>query len=197
MFDFAQNRTLSAHRMRSWLTFVLLAACSAPDGDPPAEKPTPAAPQATVDPVDPAAGFVLSKEQLELRPFAVRLSLVAGLVGVQTDHPMFAEARANHIELGDYDFANGVQPSHVWTAQKLALWTQSMKPVCRSTEFRSRFSGLPHYLNNFIPAAYGRPADAADQALLDEALACLVLTEDERYEAVCLALLSSTELVLR
>jgi hypothetical protein len=182
---------------RNVIIALMFIACGAPpEQNTQFSKPSAQAPTAAQLPATPD-GFVLGNERLELRPFAVRLALIATLVGVTTDHPLLEDLRVNHIELGDYDYAAGVQPGLVWTAQKLALWTESLRPVCRSYEFRARFPGFPSYLETFVLAAFGRPADAFDTLALEEAFADLNLSDNERAEAACLALLGSTELVLK
>ncbi len=179
---------------RNVIIGLTLVACGSPQKE--RLKPTSSATNPAVAAEAPD-GFVLGNERLELRPFPVRLALVANVVGVTSDHPLLEALRQNHIELGDYDYAAGVQPGLVWTAQKLALWTESIRPVCRSYEFHARFPGFPSYLGNFVLAAFGRPADAFDALALEEAFAGLELSETEQQEAACLALLASTELVLK
>lgn len=184
--------------MRNAAAVLLLGcatACAGTDEPRTTEKAEPAAKPGVVAPAVTPDPFAITRTDLQLRPFAVRLGLVASVVGVGTDHPMFQDLRDNHVELGDYDYAHGVQPSAIWTAQKLALWVQSLKPVCASGELHSRFYALPQSLDTFIEAAYGREADELDREAF--AFDDPELTAAERYELTCLAVLSSAELVLK
>ena len=141
--------------------------------------------------------FALDREQPSLLPFNVRLRRVASVVGVSTDDPVLADLRANRIALGDYDHATGVAPDFRWGASRIALWARSLKPVCASSAMRERYPALPGDLPKLIGAAYGRETTAEDMQDYEGVLSEVGLGDSERYEALCMAVLSSAEFVLQ
>ena len=143
------------------------------------------------------AAFSYAKEQVLLLPFSVRLSKVASVLGVTTDDAALSELRARRLELGDYNFAQGVKPDRMWNAARISLWVRAMRSACGSEAIKKRFPSLPESLPALITAAYGRRATPEDGAAIDEALAGLSLDAEARYQSVCLAVLSSTEFVSR
>jgi hypothetical protein len=142
------------------------------------------------------AAFTLPRERVSLIPFQVRLTKLAAVLGVSAADPLLAGIRANRLDLGDSDFANGVRPDRGWTAAKIALWVRELKPVCASATMKARFT-LPKDLEALVPVAYGRRAEPADRQLLEEAIAGITLTDVEKHDAACLAILSSAEFVSR
>lgn len=164
----------------------------APSADPIAS-PTPPAPPA---PAPLGDAFTLSRSTIQLLPFSVRLSKLAAIAQVAVTDPLLAPVVSARLSLGDHDYAHGIPADRSWTASKLTAWVAAVRPICASTQFRARFPALPEDLGALVEAAYGRAADADDRALVDEALAELAEPDPEaRYTAVCLAVLSSTELV--
>ncbi len=145
----------------------------------------------------PVGGFTVPAEQPVLLPFETRLSKVAAVAGLPESDPAFDLLRQNATRLGAYDFANGVVPDHSWTALRLSLWVQSLKPVCASPAMAARFPALPESLGPFIEAAYGRAMTDEDLADIDAARAGLALTPEQLSRTLCLALLSSAELVIQ
>lgn len=155
---------------------------------------TPAVPEVPPEPLPDA--FTLTRSSVQLLPFPVRLSKLAAVAQVSTDDPLLAPVVAARLSLGDHDYAHGIPADRTWTASKLTAWVAAVRPICASTQFRARFPALPADLGALIEAAYGRAADAEDRAAIDEALAELPAEDTEaRYTAVCLAVLSSMELV--
>jgi hypothetical protein len=62
---------------------------------------------------------------------------------------------------------------------------------------RAMYPALPDELDALIAAAHGRSATAEDLASVETALEGLALDPDARYEAICLAVLSSAEFVIQ
>jgi hypothetical protein len=118
---------------------------------------------------------------------------VASVAGVSEDDAILSSLLSARFSLGDYDFANNRKPDYTWTALRISDWIRAIQPVCASQAMRSRFAALPENLPALIEAAYGRSMTAEDQAAVDESLVGLTLDESLRYEAVCLAILSSLE----
>ena len=145
----------------------------------------------------PVGGFAVPAEQPVLLPFETRLSKVAAVAGLPESDPAFDLLRQNATRLGAYDFANGVVPDSSWTALRLSLWVQSLKPVCASPAVAARFPSLPESLGPFIEAAYGRPMNDEDRADVEAARAGLTLTPEQLSRTLCLTLLSSAELVIQ
>lgn len=141
--------------------------------------------------------FELSRESVQLLPFHVRIAKLARVTGVGEDAPIFDDLMAARYDLGDHNYAQGIGPNLQWNASKMALWVESIRPVCQSDAMRQRYPFLPEHLNEMLEAAYGREATQDDLAAYEDVLADTQISEEERYEAVCLAVLTSTEFVAR
>ncbi|MFT5357067.1 MAG: hypothetical protein ACI9KE_004297 [Polyangiales bacterium] len=149
----------------------------------------------------PSAGppaFESSREAVTLLPFDVRLRRVADAAGVPPEDPILSELRGARLELGAHDYAAGVPPDLSWSARRMTRWARALRPVCESTSFRTRYPVLRDSMEDFTLAAYGRRATPEDYDAFDAAMAGAEdLSEDAAYRAMCIALLSSTELVAR
>jgi hypothetical protein len=141
--------------------------------------------------------FELKRENVQLLPFHVRLDKLSRVTGATENDPIFDELRASRYDLGDHNFAQGIGPDLTWNSSKMALWVETLKPVCNSQQMRDRYPFLPEHLNEMLTAAYGREATQDDLAAFEDVLATNQAGEAETYEAVCLAVLTSTEFVGR
>lgn len=142
--------------------------------------------------------FDSSREAVTLLPFDVRLRRVADAVGVATDDALLADLRDARLELGAHDYAAGIPPDLTWSARRMTRWARALRPVCDSSAFRERYPNLRDSMESFTLAAYGRRATPADYEAYDAALEDAgTLSEDAVYRAMCIGLLSSTELVAR
>jgi hypothetical protein len=128
-----------------------------------------------------------------LLPFDVRVSRLLAVVGLPYSDPAFDLMRANATQLGDYDYANGLEPDNTWTAFKMSLWVQSLKPVCASPAMLTRYPSHPESLGLLVEAAYGRSLSEQDSADMTAALGSLPLLAESRTQTTCLAVLSSLE----
>ena len=128
-----------------------------------------------------------------LLPFAVRISRLSTVVGLPYSDAAFDLLRANATQLGDYDYANGLEPDNTWTAFKMSLWVQSLKPVCASSAMLARYPSLPESSSELLEAAYGRSITEQDTADMTAALGSLPLSVESRTQTMCLAVLSSLE----
>jgi hypothetical protein len=128
-----------------------------------------------------------------LLPYEVRIGRVLAVVGLPYSDPAFDLLRANATQLGDYDYANGLEPDNTWTAFKMSLWVQSLKPVCGSQAMLTRYPSHPESLGTLFEAAYGRSLTDQDSADMTAALGALPLTPESRTQTTCLAVLSSLE----
>lgn len=161
----------------------------------------PVAPPGPVEPVEPAPvtverpKVVLPPAQLKLLPFDVRLSRTAAAVGLPVGDALFDAARAQRLALGAHDFSNGTSPDLSWNAQRMATWVEVMLPVCKDTRVRSQLGAFEQGgIEKFATAGWGRPATADDLADLS---ATLAVPGDDGWVATCLALVSSTELLVQ
>lgn len=193
------------------MTLLLSLGCSGNIGQPSPETlraptveaaPTPApsdprAPAPTPTPAPPLEDpFTLSRTSIQLLPYSVRLSKVAAVLGLPSSHPLLAPLRDAHVALGDHDYAHGIPADRSWSAAKLTAWVAAVRPVCASSELAARYPTLPERPDALIEAAYGRAADEDDRQELAAALAEAVApTQAAEREAVCLAVLSSLEMV--
>ena len=142
--------------------------------------------------------FESSREAVTLLPFDVRLRRVADAVGVSTEDALLADLRSARLELGAHDYAEGIPPDLTWTARRMTRWARALRPVCESPTFRERYPDLRDSMEEFTLAAYGRRATPEDYEAFDASVADAGgLSEEAVYRAMCIGLLSSTELVAR
>lgn len=155
--------------------------------DPPADPTTGAAPLP-----DP---FELGRDAVRLLPFQVRFKRLQQLLGVPAEDPAFDVLRARRYELGDYNYAEGINPDLNWTATRMTAWVAAMRPVCSSAAIKARFPGFPDHLDDLMTAAYGEAPEPAELAAYDNLLGDASFDDLTRYELVCVAVLSSLEFV--
>ncbi len=144
-----------------------------------------------------AESLTIQSTRLKLLPFAVRLKRVAAVTGVDPSDATLGALRDNRISLGDHDFASGVTPDDDWNAAKLSIWAKSLRPVCSSQAMKTRFAALPDALPQLIEAAYGRSASDDDTQGLADPTLLAGLNADQQYQAICMAVLSSAEFLMR
>ncbi len=136
----------------------------------------------------------LAAPEIQLQPFAVRMSKLAHVVGVPVDDPVFDTLNGQRFALGDHDYARALRPDRRWSARKISIWIKGLLPVCASSELRDRYPSLATSPEVFLEAAYGRTADAADLAAVAEGLTAASGPADDEM-TVCLSVLSSLEFV--
>ena len=146
-----------------------------------------------VEPLTPA--FELPRDTVRLLPFHIRVSKLSSATGVPSTDPLFDQIWASRYDLGDHNYAQGVGADLSWNATKMSLWVRALQPICASEAFAMRYGSLPADVEVLIENAFGRPATAEDLADYRDAAELEVLDDAGRYEAVCLAVLSSTEFV--
>jgi hypothetical protein len=147
--------------------------------------------------VDPGAPFLVRNKEPELLSFQMRLRRIASALSVDINHPMFAEMHDKHLSLGDYDYANGAQSDGGWNANRIALWMDVLRPICASTEMKTKFPALPENLPQLARAAWGHLPAAADTQDYADAIAASGLDAATVYESTCIAVFSSAEFVYR
>jgi hypothetical protein len=140
-------------------------------------------------------GFAVPLLQPQLLPFSVRFARVAAIVGLPQTDPVFDLLKQNRTQLGDHDYANGIKADNTWTALRMSVWVKSIQPICASPAMTKRFPALPESLGALVEAAYGRAVVAEDAADVQSAMQGLTLTATQRYNTICLAVLSSMELL--
>jgi hypothetical protein len=141
--------------------------------------------------------FELGRDNIRLLPFKVRFDKLRALTGLPAEDPAFDVLRARRYELGDYDYANGVNPDLTWSAAKISLWISAMLPVCRAAALTSRFPVFPDDLADFLTAAYGTAPTADQLADFESLLGDANLDEATRHDSVCAAALTALEYVAR
>ncbi|HLU66679.1 MAG TPA: hypothetical protein VKZ63_10410 [Kofleriaceae bacterium] len=141
--------------------------------------------------------FEVARTQVELLPYRVRLARVAQVAGVAQDDPILTVLRESRLELGDHDYASGVRPDLRWSASRMGAWVKAILPVCDSEAMQARYPDLIDDPGALIAAAYGRDATEEDLTAIDQALEGASLDDAERRRAICLAILSSAEFVVR
>ncbi|MBK9757592.1 MAG: hypothetical protein IPO88_29625 [Nannocystis sp.] len=143
----------------------------------------------------PRDPFDLDRSKVKLLPFRVRFLRLQQLSGLPADDPAFAVLRARRYELGDYDYASGVNPDLTWNASRISVWIAAVLPVCRAPAMLARFPVFPDDLPALLTAAYGtapEPDLLADYELL---LGDANLDEPTRHDSICAVALSALEFV--
>lgn len=166
-------------------------ATSEPDPTSTGDDPSTGTPEAE-PPRDP---FELDRSKVKILPFRVRFNRLQQLAGLPAEDPAFDVLRARRYELGDYDYASGVNPDLTWNASRISVWVAAMLPVCRSPSMLARFPVFPDDLPALLTAAYGVAPDPdllADYAVL---LADASLDAATRHDSICAVALSSLEFV--
>ena len=141
--------------------------------------------------------FELGRDNIKLLPFKVRFNKLLQLTGLPAEDPAFDVLRGRRYELGDYDYANGVNPDLTWSAAKIALWISAMLPVCRAPALVARFPVFPDDLGKFLTAAYGTAPSPEQLADFETLLGDATLDEPTRHDSVCAAALTALEFVAR
>lgn len=141
--------------------------------------------------------FELGRDNIRLLPFKVRFNKLLALTGLPPEDPAFDVLRARRYELGDYDYASGVNPDLTWSAAKISLWISAMLPVCRAPALTARFPVFPDDLADFLTAAYGTVPDADQLDDFESLLGDANLDEATRHDSVCAAALTALEFVAR
>ena len=186
-------------------------ASPAPEGDDsgPATAPASTGDSTGDDPVDPSEAsssggpetlppedpFSLDRSNVKLLPFRVRFNRLQQLAGLAADDPAFAVLRARRYELGDYDYASGVNPDLTWTASRISVWIAAILPVCRSPAMLARFPKFPADLPELLTAAYGIVPDADKLADYEVLLGDASIDETTRHNSVCVTALTALEFV--
>lgn len=155
--------------------------------DPAAERETEVVPL--------APGFDIEKTDVRLLPFHTRMQNLARVTGLSADDPLFDAIYARRYDLGDHNYGQGIGPDLNWNASKMAIWVEALRPVCSSEAMAQRYPELPADLDALLTAAYGRETTADDRAPFDEVVNEVALSDADRYEAVCLSVLTSSEFV--
>ena len=145
----------------------------------------------------PPPAFELVQENTQLLPFHIRMAKLSRVTGLAQDDPAFDEIWRNRYALGDHNYGQGIGPDLTWSANKMSVWVRALRPVCQSAQMRERYADLPTDLNALIMAGYGREAEEADLQVVEDALAEEGVADTERYDTVCLSILTSMEFVSR
>jgi hypothetical protein len=191
--DSANSGDVTIHRMLPLFAVGLLA-CLGRIGEGGTEEGGPGA--GTTEEFEPA--FATQDTQPLLLPFWVRMERVSALVGKSLDDPMFNALKANRLGLGDYDYASGVKPDRMWSPARMTLWAKSLRPVCSSEAMHALYPNLatdPADILALASDAWGR--EVATEEMTFDAPNLASLSQAERFDTICLAILTSTEFVIQ
>lgn len=143
----------------------------------------------------PRDPFELDRSKVKLLPFRVRFNRLQQLAGLPAEDPAFDVLRARRYELGDYDYASGVNPDLTWNASRISVWIAAMLPICRSPAMLARFPVFPDDLPALLTAAYGTAPDADLLADYEVLLGDANLDEATRHDSICAVALTALEFV--
>ena len=125
--------------------------------------------------------------------FQVRLGKVANTLNVAESNSALGSLRNNRLLLGDYDFANSVSPRTTWESSDMGRWLENIQPACSGTRPTNPW---PSAANTLFTRAYGRAMSADDTVIMND-IDRMNIPGDEKYEILCMVLLSSMEFVAR
>ena len=143
----------------------------------------------------PRDPFDLDRSKVKLLPFRVRFLRLQQLSGLPAEDPAFDVLRARRYELGDYDYASGVNPDLTWNASRISVWIAAILPVCRTPAMLARFPVFPDDLPALLTAAYGTDPDPDLLADYEVLLGDANLDEATRHDSICAVALSALEFV--
>ncbi len=125
--------------------------------------------------------------------FQVRLGKVASSLNVPESHTSLNTLQTNRFMLGDYNFAQAIAPNSNWESSDMVRWLENLQPACVGTRPTTPW---PEGGTNLMTRTYGRTISSADSMILNE-IDNLNITSNEKYEILCLVLLSSLEFVTK
>jgi mono/diheme cytochrome c family protein len=149
----------------------------------------------SLDSQDPVQVYMEFNMTPSLEPllFQVRLGKVANSLNVAEIHTALGPLRNNRFLLGDYDFANAVSPRTTWESSDMGRWLENIQPACSGTRPSNPW---PAAATNLFTRAYGRAMSPADTMIMND-LDRLSIPGEEKYEILCMVLLSSMEFVAK
>lgn len=133
-------------------------------------------------------------DEVELLPFSVRMTNLALLLEIGTEHRIFSDAYALRLLLGDHDFSQQQAPDLRWSAERMYTWVRALKPICSSAVVHSKYPGLHEGAGAMMRDAYGRDPSVAEL----ESVAQIVNSDaaaDDKARLVCLTVLGSLDFV--
>ena len=141
--------------------------------------------------------FEAGRDNIRLLPFKVRFNQLPAADRLAGGGPRVERPACASLELGDYDYASGVNPDLTWSAAKISLWISAMLPVCRAPALLARFPVFPDDLGKFLTAAYGTAPSSEQLADFESLLGDANLDKAARHDSVCAAALTALEFVAR
>lgn len=139
--------------------------------------------------IDLSFNFAPNKSPL---PFQVRLTKVTRSAGSAAN---LSGLINNRFALGDYNFGVGQTPNYNWQATEMVEWLTGLQPVCAAADLKVRYP-YPAGLNAFFQLNYGRDMNSEDKAAV-AAVDSLNATASEKFEIVCMAMLTSREFITK
>lgn len=125
--------------------------------------------------------------------FQVRLGKVAHSLNIAENDTALSSLRTNRFVLGDYDFANAVSPRTTWESSDMGRWLENIQPACTGTRPTNPW---PTAANTLFARAYGRAMSSADTMIVND-IDRMAIPGEEKYEILCLVLLTSMEFIAR
>ena len=142
-------------------------------------------------PIDFAFDFSISTSPQLFQVRMDKLNYVMGNSGLSSIN----QIQNNRFLLGDYNFAQTIIPNFSWGVNDTKTWMENINDVCSSQELRDQYpwpSGVPNLVFNSM----GRSIDSDESSMISE-VNNLSIPNNEKFEIMCLALLSSMEFITK
>lgn len=149
----------------------------------------------SLDSQDPVQVYMEFNMTPSIEPllFQIRLGKVASSLNVAENSAALSSLRTNRFVLGDYDFANSVSPRTTWESSDMGRWLDNIQPACSGARPTNPW---PAAASTLFTRAYGRAMSAADTAVMND-IDRLSVPAEEKYEILCMVLLSSMEFIAK
>lgn len=138
--------------------------------------------------------FSISRDSIKLLPFSIRMKRLEDITGWKASNRHLNLFYKRRYQLGDYNYALGIPPDLSWTTEKMISWMELIKPICNDSDFKSRFK-YPNDIEKFISSAYGREPTVDELVVLKKDAKEAARSQSEEWEYVCIAVLSSVEML--
>lgn len=141
-------------------------------------------------PKEPATKFSVKKNVLRSISYQAKVNKLNYVFKGLSSHDLRGVTTAR-IELGHYDFANGISPDEALNKEKSEIWLSAIFPICDSNKAKSLYP-FPNKAEVLIETSFGRDINAADRELV-AMVSGINTSNSQRSVLLCLAVIGSLE----